>query len=288
MGGQEGTCEPTGSCSFPDPSCSSNKRYGQYASGELANTCVAVSAPPSDASSDADLASLFAGCVLHLKMDEPAWTGSAGEVVDSCGTNTGTALNGATTTANGVRGRAGIFVGGTSCVQVPDAPSLHVTTAMTTSAWILPTTLAPLSVGVISKRTDYMVGTAFSVFVMTDNNGAGNTNQIYVDIDTENDRVADPNAAFLGEWKQITVVYDGSLAAGARVTFYVDGELSFVAPESSPLIGVPATPPPLWIGCLPLGGGPAQGFVGKLDEVVVWNRALDAAEVATWYAATKP
>lgn len=37
--GPEATCEPSGFCSFPDPSCDSGRRYGQH-SGSLSDACV--------------------------------------------------------------------------------------------------------------------------------------------------------------------------------------------------------------------------------------------------------
>ena len=40
QGGEQGVCQPTGYCSFPDASCESGQRYGELAGGTLANTCV--------------------------------------------------------------------------------------------------------------------------------------------------------------------------------------------------------------------------------------------------------
>ena len=31
-----------------------------------------------------------------------------------------------------------------------------------------------------------------------------------------------------------------------------------------------------------------QNFLGEIDEVVIWNRALSDAEIAQWYTNTKP
>jgi hypothetical protein len=239
---------------------------------------------PADAPIDGDLTALFDDCIFHLTMDEPAWTGAADEVIDKCGGHHGTAIGGATTGPDGVRGRAGQFIGGTSCVQVADASALQPTSALTASAWIDPAALSPDSYGVISRRTNVGVDTSYSVFVWTD---GGPKNRLYVDIDTENDRIPDPNADFLNAWHQVTVVYDGSALTAARLQFYVDGQLSFTAPETSSTIPPTTGTPPLSIGCLPLGG-PAQSFVGRIDEVVLWKRALSAAEVAQWHAATKP
>lgn len=109
---------------------------------------------------------------------------------------------------------------------------------------------------------------------------------IEVDIDGENDRSPDPNATYLNTWRQITVVYDGTLATAMRTKWYVDGALSNTHTETSAVItpGVPEAA--LAVGCLPLNGA-AQSMVGSIDEVVVWNRALAEAEIATWYTATK-
>src|SRR5687768_4250701 len=39
-GGLQGTCEPTGYCSFDDSSCPFGRRYGELSSPELAGMCV--------------------------------------------------------------------------------------------------------------------------------------------------------------------------------------------------------------------------------------------------------
>lgn len=40
-GGVEGRCEPSGFCSFADPSCPSGRRYGEHAADDLADACAA-------------------------------------------------------------------------------------------------------------------------------------------------------------------------------------------------------------------------------------------------------
>lgn len=44
-GVRAGACEASGFCSFPDASCPSHKRYGEYAAEDLAGACVDVPAP---------------------------------------------------------------------------------------------------------------------------------------------------------------------------------------------------------------------------------------------------
>lgn len=52
-GGMSGTCEATGYCSFPDPSCASGARYGGLAGDSLADECV----PPGEGSTGTDTSS---------------------------------------------------------------------------------------------------------------------------------------------------------------------------------------------------------------------------------------
>jgi hypothetical protein len=233
----------------------------------------------SDAHSDSgvDATTLTNGCVLMMHMDEPAWTGAAGEVIDSCSTNNGTAIGDLTTVSNGTRGRAGSFTGG-GCIQVPDAPNLHLTTALTISAWIYPTGDPVNSFGIVSKRIDFANDPSYSLFLWTNN-------QIFADIDTEDVRTPAPTVFPSSVWKQTTLVYDASLPQASRVTFYVDGAVDVVMPEASTSIQEYTTD--LAVGCLPLSGI-AQQFVGELDDVAIWNRPLSADEVMSWYLQTEP
>jgi len=225
--------------------------------------------------------------VLDFAMNEDAWTGAAGEVHDSCGTNPGTAVNGITTTVDPQRGRVGTFMRPTGCIEVPGSPSLRATDALSISAWIKPAMLSPGGFGVVSKRIDYMASTEYSVFVWASNAGAGPTNQLYVDIDTENDRESDPTTTLAdAEWRQVTVVYDGTQPMSQRIRYYVDGNFTFAAPETSAAIAAPQAEPNLSVGCLPLSG-PGESFIGSLDDVVLWRRALGSSEVAAWYMATR-
>jgi hypothetical protein len=223
-----------------------------------------------------DAASFADGCVLMMHMDEPAWTGAPGEVVDSCSTNNGTAVGGITTVQNGTRGRAGSF-DGAGCIQVADAPNLRLTTALTISAWIYPTGDPSNSFGIVSKRLDFGNEPSYSLFLWTNN-------QIYGDIDTEDVRTPAPTVFPSSVWKQTTIVYDGSLPEAARVTFYADGVVDLVTPEASASIAQFTTD--LAVGCLPLSGI-AQQFIGELDDVAIWNRPLSADEVMTWYLQTR-
>jgi hypothetical protein len=177
-----------------------------------------------------------------------------------------------------VRGRAGSF-NGTGCVRIDDAPGLRATRELTMSAWIKPATLNGVdAVGVVSKRIDTGMMSAYNVYVWTGN-------KVYVDLDGENDRFSGERVIANDAWTQITVVYNGDVAQAERVRVYLDGVLDVVATETSPAL--PAFTSPLNIGCLPSSIA-VQNFIGLLDEVVVWTRALTPAEVVAWHAETAP
>lgn len=212
--------------------------------------------------------------VLNMHMEEASWAGVAGEVKDSSGAgNNGTAVGTATTTADGKFGRGGLFDGKGS-VTIPDSSSLHASTVLTLAAWIYPTALVATDTvtaqGIISKRAGYDDNSAFSMFL--------SGGKLYVDIQTENNRFAS-NATFTNnQWYHVAVVFDGSLPAASRVSVYINGVLDITANEDSAAIA-PYTSN-LVIGLLPNGG---ENFIGRIDEVGMWTRALSAAEIASLY-----
>ena len=85
-GAQEGTCEPSGYCSFPDPFCPSGRRYGEL-SGALAGVCVdpgppAPSAPPTaDPPPDPSVSEDSGG--PGVDEDVPSGSSSTGEPEDT-------------------------------------------------------------------------------------------------------------------------------------------------------------------------------------------------------------
>jgi len=237
----------------------------------------AVDAPTAtDAlATDADPLGAFRDrCAVLLHMDETTWaTGVDNACTPASG---GQAVGAATVTDDAIRGRVG-KLDTNGCVMIADAPAVRATTAVTTSAWVRMEGDPAASFGIVSKRVDYMVGTEYSSFVWT-------TSDVYADIDTENDRVGGTHAIPLDAWTQVTMVYDGALPQAQRTRIYVDGQLDAVGAESAATITQFHSP--LAIGCLPLSG-PGQTFIGYLDEVAIWTRALSAGEVASWYALTK-
>jgi hypothetical protein len=245
----------------------------------------AEAGPDSDAVADTG-PSLRDGCILLMHMDELGWSGVSGEVKDDSGQgNNGTAAGqGATTTNGGKFGRAGSF-GGMGWVEIPNSPSFNVTSGLSYAAWIFPTELSG-SPGVIAKRNGYNVNVSFTLYLDPGDVPAGF--KAWADIQWANtsllaSRAHSQTVLTTNNWYHLAVVYDGTLAdSGARAQIYVNGHLEaeFAA---DPTIGLSTSK--VYIGNLPNGG---QVFTGLIDEVAVWNRALDKSDVLALANATGP
>lgn len=257
---------------------------------------------PDDAAIDAPFIADFADhCVVLLKMDEDKWidhngsgsgsgsgsnnpagsgagSGAATDLVNACdtGSNAGLLTGFANTTNDPVRGRVGLFTQD-ACIELGTNQELEATTAVTTMAWVKMTGNPVDSFGIVSKRQSVGSGGEYSMYIWTDS-------KIWADIDSENDRWGGTGAVPTNVWTQIAMVYDGTKPESERVRLYINGELDAVGPETSP--SIPQLGSPLSIGCLPLFG-PAQTFIGSLDDVGVWTRAFSPAEVRAWYQSTK-
>ena len=215
-------------------------------------------------------ASLLDGCVLLLHLDEADWSSGPETVTDASGQgNHGTAVGSAVPTAAGRFGGAAAL-DGDGWIEVDDAPSLRPTAALTVSAWVYATRVGTgYWPGVVTKRAGYGVETAFSLHL-------GESGEVTVDLGLEADRFSSTTLVQEREWTHLAFVYDGRAAAAERVRLYLDGALEAVAYEAESTLD-PTAAAPLYVGNLVNGG---SVFEGRIDEVAVWRRALDAAEIA--------
>ncbi len=223
---------------------------------------------------------LLDDCVLLMHFEEASWSMKPGEVKDSSGVgNNGTATGSAITTSaadKGKFGRAATF-DGFGAVVVPDAPSLRAVGALTVAAWIYPNSISGNGPGIVSKRRGFGSDTAFALFLY-------NTPvEFFADVQGEDDRFHGLAVFLPNVWHHVALVYDSSLAQNARSRLYVDGQLDAVGAEQATQLE-PYTSN-VTIGELPGGG---DHFVGLIDEVAVWTRALGADEIQEVYAAPAP
>jgi hypothetical protein len=227
---------------------------------------------------------LARGCALKAQMDETSWPTTGSPVINSCGTGgsgghlTGT---GAAPATDSVRGHVGGF-SGNACVDFTSTPALHGTTGLTMSAWVKPTALnGQDSNGVITKRDDRMVKSEYALFVWTGNH-------VWVDLG-DTDRYSGTATLANGVWVQLSAVFDGARAASDRVRLFINGVAD---PLQHAVIGnlgttLPSYDSPVHLGCTPAPSAmPAtqQTFIGDLDNVTIWNRALGDDEIAALYA----
>ena len=183
--------------------------------------------------------------------------GAGATAADASGIgNNGTLLN-ANWVSTGRFGK-GLMFDGTARVTVNDAPSLDLTTAMTLEAWVSPTIAEDRWRDVIYKGDDnyYLMGSTPGGPPAT---GGTFTSPLIAQ------SALPPNV-----WSHLAATYDGT-----TLRLYVNG----VQVASRAQTGSIATSNnPLSIGGDPIHG---QGFVGRIDEVRVYNRALTTGEIQT-------
>jgi Concanavalin A-like lectin/glucanases superfamily len=208
-----------------------------------------------------------AGAGLQTPSRNPvaAYSFDAGEgttAEDAYGEHDG-AIEGAEWFDNGRFGKALSFDGENDCVTVEDAPDLQLTEELSLEAWVKPKG-SGVSEPIIFKETPWFFG--YSLYL-----GIGESGHMEGLIGEEGYEASvaeDPAKLETGVWSHVALTFDG-----AHMRLYVNGQLV----DTSKAEGPWGTSGPLSIGC---GEKFEDNFKGLIDEVRVYNRALDAEEVA--------
>jgi hypothetical protein len=235
--------------------------------------------PPDGTPTDGSI-DLARGCALKAQMDEASWPTTGSPVINSCG-GAGGRITGSTAVpvSDAIRGRVGSF-SGNACVDYTSTAALHGTTGLTMSAWIKPTGLNMVdSNGVITKRVDRGVQSEYSLNVWTGNH-------VWVDFGNM-DRYSGTAILSNNVWVQLTAVFDGTRAATDRVRLFINGVSDPLQHTEIGNLGttLPSYDSPVHVGCTPAPAAMTQQtFIGELDNVTVWNRALSDEEIAQLYA----
>jgi hypothetical protein len=179
--------------------------------------------------------------------------------------HTGT-ITGASWTAQGRFDSALMFDGVNDWVTVNDASDLDFTTGMTLEAWVYPTTSGGGSWRnlLIKERAG---GEVYNLYANADTNSP----IIYVVPSAPPNQPLDARGSAslpLNTWSHLAATYDG-----ATLRLYVNG----VQAGSRAISGSLLTS----TGVLRIGGNSVWGeyFAGRIDEVRLYNRALNAAEI---------
>jgi hypothetical protein len=228
---------------------------------------------------------VLATAVTHFQLDEPvgSWTGAAGEVLDSGGTN----LNGrrvataTPTTTNTVSPNPTIasqypaVVGkfcnaaqfdGKAVVEVPNNPLFNYTTTLSASAWIYPTAYPSSDLSSIlsnDQNYEFHLNPAGKLYWWW---GASS--------------FTSAGTIPLNQWTHIAITFD-STAAVHRQRMYINGVLDA---NTNNWQGTLANNPcDFYIGGDVATGScaliPARNFHGLIDEVKLYTYELGASEV---------
>jgi len=215
---------------------------------------------------------------LQLNMDEPGWSGAAGEVKDSSGWNSnGSASSGTTTVPGGVTGRAGSFNGVNSQVALQYPAGLVPADNFTLEAWVKPNLGASIvtdsggSSGAHGQRYLFWPDSANDYFgaeagVSVGSNGIavyelGNS---YMPV-----RATWSGTLSTSQWTHVAVVYTNK-----QPSIFVNGALVRTG-QQSPRSHVYA---PHIVGGNSYDWG-SGWFSGLADDVTVYDAALTPTEV---------
>ncbi len=215
------------------------------------------------------------GALVAFAMDEAAWNGTAGEVLDDSGNdNHGTAVGGVTTIDAGHTGRAGSFDG------VDDEVTFSYqggtpTNNFTLAAWVQTSATHQID----TESTSGTGGTGGQHYLFGADHhgsdaGAG------VSVGTNGISVYEHGAGYM----PALAVYSGDLGTGWNhvVITYVNKQPYIYLNGVKVRTGRTSFRQTVFAPTR-IGGGPYGHFAGRIDEVVVYDRALSDTEVNQLY-----
>ena len=224
----------------------------------------------------ADRTLLSGGCV-EPPAGQVGWWPGDGNATDIAGSNNGTLLNGVTF-APGKVGQAFSFDGADDQVRVPNALSLEPA-RVTVEAWVKATNPGRFRY-LVEKGAPDSGGSSYALYTGT---SGGLSFVVHNNTPAPTDNVQSPVAGpsiWDGNWHHVAGTYDG-----ARVRLYVDGlEIGTGTPTSLDINYDVNGSHDLFFGNF-FGTPGTFGFTGQIDEVSIYNRALNPDEIQSIYNA---
>jgi formylglycine-generating enzyme required for sulfatase activity len=198
------------------------------------------------------------GLVAHWNFDEA----SGDTVNDSSGNNHNGTIYGGATRIDGISGKALNFDGEDDYVDIAGTSNLHLLSGFTLSAWARFTNHIDDG-SIVGKHAGQPNGYVLGVL------------QDKFDFYFQNTRLLTANTYSDGQWHHIAGTYDG---ISHLQNFYVDGELV----QSQTITYDITNSANITIGKT------STAFEGNIDEVRIYNRALNEAEIMNLYSMQPP
>lgn len=170
-------------------------------------------------------------------------------------------VSGATWTTAGKNGGALSFDGVNDTVSVADYAALDLTSGMTLSAWVKPSSLSNWSTIMLKERSN---GLAYALYAA---DGGNRPPSLYGRINADRSVVSN-SLLPLSTWTHVTGTYDG-----ANMRLYINGALVATRAQTGSMT---TSNNPLMVGGNSIWG---EYFKGSLDDLRVYSVALSAAEV---------
>lgn len=191
--------------------------------------------------------------------------GSGATAIDASGLNNHGTISGATWTPSGRYESALVFDGVNDWVTVNDAASLDLTTGITLSVWVYPTGALNNWRTIIAK--EQVGGTAYFLHASSLPN---NRPAMGMFIGGAEEQLLGASTLPLNTWAHLAATYDG-----VTQRLYVNGAQIASRAQGGAIV-VSGSP-------LRIGGNSVWGeyFQGRIDEVRMYNRSLNQAEIQT-------
>lgn len=207
------------------------------------------------------------GPVGMWKLDE----GSGTRVADSSGNGNNGVLSGGASRVPGVFGSSGLGFDGSGQVKVADNDVLEPPTSVTVSAWFRSDGTPGAYRYIVAKGANGCITASYGLY-----SGPNGGLEFYISQDHGTEYARSPDGGqgvWDGNWHLAVGTYDGS-----TIRLYVDGvqvasgtawpgTLEYLLPDSNDF----------YIGNYP--GCADHEFVGGIDDVMVWGRALSTSDI---------
>jgi hypothetical protein len=202
------------------------------------------------------------------KLDE----GSGTTAADTSGNGNNGVLAGAATWVPGVFGSALSFDGSTAEIKVSDNNALEPANAVTVSAWVKAAGSPGTYRYMAAKGGNQCIAASYGLYT-----GLGGGLEFYVSERHGLTFALSPDAGqgvWDGNWHLAVGTYDGT-----TIRLYVDGaQVGSGTPQTGSLEYLLQSSNDFYIGNYP--SCQPHHFLGDIDEVMVWSRALSAAEIS--------